>query len=370
MNVADLGQFNEVLDSRRLQYGGALLTAAVDLEGGSPRLIAATLIFQQKAKQRDTDHKYPGLHLVRKWLTLGDAEGKAQAVFQPVPNSKFAFGGYEFKMEGSGWGYERSSIEMPFLDRPATEFIVRAGTAYGPNTLLVAPGAPTYPNAREAIMEWFDRWEEPGNWLGLTIVLPEFRGRIEDVVLSGHSVRVESEVHRSGKAQFRLDYYGRAGRKTKKGTAAIANKIVDIDLGFSPRVILVCLLTKKGEIIDWRSADLREGARPPGVSIETPVLELEMQIRGGEGLTVEFKREVKEGNWERITQSIVAFANALGGTILIGVSDEGETLGWDSTFPSPDDLAKAVSQWVEPGLECTLERRTLRGKTLVVIEVP
>lgn len=42
-------------------------------------------------------------------------------------------------------------------------------------------------------------------------------------------------------------------------------------------------------------------------------------IRDGEGLTIEFKERYSS----RIDQDIVAFANTRGGTILLGVSDDG-----------------------------------------------
>lgn len=46
-------------------------------------------------------------------------------------------------------------------------------------------------------------------------------------------------------------------------------------------------------------------------------------IREGEGLTVEFKERYSS----RIDQDIVAFANARGGNVLLGVSDDGEIVG-------------------------------------------
>ena len=67
---------------------------------------------------------------------------------------------------------------------------------------------------------------------------------------------------------------------------------------------------------------------------------------------------------------MVAFANAKGGTIVVGVSDEGEVVGVPGVFPSQDDLARALREWVEPDLDCRLERWKVRGKTVAIISVP
>ena len=51
--------------------------------------------------------------------------------------------------------------------------------------------------------------------------------------------------------------------------------------------------------------------------------ELEILIKEGEGLTVEFKEKYSP----RITEDIVGFANSKGGYILLGVNDKGEVVG-------------------------------------------
>ena len=66
----------------------------------------------------------------------------------------------------------------------------------------------------------------------------------------------------------------------------------------------------------------------------------------------------------------MAFANAKGGTIVVGVSDEGEVVGVPGAFPSQDDLARALREWVEPDLDCRLERWKVRWKTVAIISVP
>lgn len=54
-------------------------------------------------------------------------------------------------------------------------------------------------------------------------------------------------------------------------------------------------------------------------------IKLQNLISQGEGQTLEFKRSTAE--IDKAIQELVSFANTNGGTILIGVSDEGRIIG-------------------------------------------
>jgi hypothetical protein len=89
---------------------------------------------------------------------------------------------------------------------------------------------------------------------------------------------------------------------------------------------------------------LRDGA-PSG---REAVFDIEELIRGGEGLHVEFKATLRvnlhtgerDSKMERaVLKTIAGFLNSHGGTLIIGVSDDGETLGVESDgFASEDKM--------------------------------
>lgn len=84
-------------------------------------------------------------------------------------------------------------------------------------------------------------------------------------------------------------------------------------------------------------------------------------VREGEGLTVEFKERYSS----RIDQDIVAFANTRGGTILLGVSDDGKIAGETLT----NDLKAKINDLArncKPGISVQVSQA---GK-VVVVEVP
>lgn len=88
-----------------------------------------------------------------------------------------------------------------------------------------------------------------------------------------------------------------------------------------------------------------EGAAPREVS-ET--LDVEELIRGGEGLHVEFKSTLrvnlhtgqKDPKMElACLKTVAGFLNSRGGTLVVGVSDDGETIGLDADgFPNEDKM--------------------------------
>lgn len=68
---------------------------------------------------------------------------------------------------------------------------------------------------------------------------------------------------------------------------------------------------------------------------------LERLVANGEGQRLEFKRKVRHP--DKIAREFVAFANSVGGTILIGVGDDGEIAG----LKDPLGEAYILEQWLE-----------------------
>jgi len=86
-------------------------------------------------------------------------------------------------------------------------------------------------------------------------------------------------------------------------------------------------------------------------------------VRTGENEHIEFKRSL--GN--DINRVVVAFANADGGTILVGVEDDGSIVGCDSRA-SGRELTNAV-QSVVPSPRLRTDLMTIHDKDVLIIEV-
>ncbi|QHV99141.1 AlbA family DNA-binding domain-containing protein [Spirosoma endbachense] len=90
-------------------------------------------------------------------------------------------------------------------------------------------------------------------------------------------------------------------------------------------------------------------------------------IAQGENTRLEFKRSISSAN--RIARTLAAFANTSGGTLLIGVADNGKIVGVPSEFREVHKIEDATDQFVEPALSVSYETLTPDGRIVLVIHV-
>ena len=89
----------------------------------------------------------------------------------------------------------------------------------------------------------------------------------------------------------------------------------------------------------------------------------------GEGLKVEFKRKVDYP--DKVAREVVAFANAEGGTLLIGVDDDGTLSGLKNPEGELFAIRNAIEQFIRPVLKYKNFTIPLnRKKSIVCIEIP
>ena len=96
-------------------------------------------------------------------------------------------------------------------------------------------------------------------------------------------------------------------------------------------------------------------------------------IKGGEGLTVEFK-ECRERISRNVYESICAFLNRQGGHLVLGVKDSGTIAGISpSVFSNiKKDLVTTLNNppQINPPLYVLPDTFTIKGKTVLYLAVP
>jgi predicted HTH transcriptional regulator len=92
--------------------------------------------------------------------------------------------------------------------------------------------------------------------------------------------------------------------------------------------------------------------------------EIQRIVRRGEGAQLEFKRKVAHPN--KIIREIVAFANTRGGSLLIGVDDNGSIPGVRSAEEERYGLEKAIEQWCRPHIDYDVEVIPISGQKSVI----
>jgi hypothetical protein len=135
-------------------------------------------------------------------------------------------------------------------------------------------------------------------------------------------------------------------------------------------------LKRAGDWLDFRSINPRAGRdelRTSGIElVHDPTEDLRALIYEGEGPQVEFKSmppsdpETKRG----LLKTVVAFANSWGGSLVIGVDDDGKPVGIESDARRvADDIMRLIHGRTDPepdGEAFTLE---LEGKSLILVNI-
>jgi hypothetical protein len=140
-------------------------------------------------------------------------------------------------------------------------------------------------------------------------------------------------------------------------------------------------LSRDRQWLDYRAigdyAGIADLARA-GVDVEVPEdpeSEIQALLSQGEGLQVEFKRQLPDDSVESkrtIFKTVAAFANGHGGSIVFGVeSDEATVCGLDGIdmIAARDRLAQLARAIVTPAPEVEVRSYEHDGKTLLVLAV-
>lgn len=96
---------------------------------------------------------------------------------------------------------------------------------------------------------------------------------------------------------------------------------------------------------------------------------LQLLVAQGESLYLEFKQKLPE--WPKLMREIVAFANTKGGTLIIGVDDDGTISGLRDPREIEEALILNLQDWIRPSLPLELKVIPLsRKRAVVAILVP
>ena len=94
-----------------------------------------------------------------------------------------------------------------------------------------------------------------------------------------------------------------------------------------------------------------------------------MNIGFKEDITHEFKSDTKKISDETIIEAVVAFANTEGGTLYIGVEDDGSVTGLHESHKDTVGLAAVIANKTIPAVSVRIHMEK-HGKQVIVIEVP
>jgi SpoIID/LytB domain protein len=124
---------------------------------------------------------------------------------------------------------------------------------------------------------------------------------------------------------------------------------------------------------------IRRGLDPawgqPDLEIEVdPNTEVEVLISRGEGVSREFERDLPTDARDSVVnvmETVAAFANAEGGTLLFGIDSEGAVVGVgiDEMRKALDRVPQLILDWVRPHVDFDTELTEVDGKRVLLVHV-
>jgi ATP-dependent DNA helicase RecG len=91
-------------------------------------------------------------------------------------------------------------------------------------------------------------------------------------------------------------------------------------------------------------------------------------IHATEGKTLEFKRDLS--SLQPILKTLIAFANTAGGTLVIGIQDDGAVVGIADALREAERLASSIADGIRPIMTPDIDLASDNGKTLLLARVP
>jgi len=371
-----------ILRNRRQTYKCALARFVFSLETGIPKLCYGRLDFLGTGDHplNDLRLEYENLMLIQTTLSLEDASRLASELAR---EKRLQLGDVAIQLKGN-FNHIAVGRYVPSRQRyaqirpewPSVLFEFRLdGDSVGnpPHEPQVKLNLPFYPSGNEATAEFCQLESADYPQTQILFILPDFRARIRAMKLLEGRLGVSVEAREENLENLRAKFYVESdGKRFRSDDLALENGASEFSYDGDLKLAIVHILSAvHGDDIDNRSfSPYGDQARwSEGVLIETSELRVKELIRAGEGPRVEFKSSLPPDE-HRFLDSVIAFANTNGGTVLIGVGDNGEVLGIKE---KTEDIHMTITNWVsekcDPPPQISLGEVELDGKRVIVLDI-
>jgi Putative DNA-binding domain len=322
----------------------------------------------------------------------GQASSTALAAALDPGDAQVLFlGGYDLTFpvlhEQLPWQHKPSrarydSVVLPWPTRINEPWIQnRPGGEQLPQGYVIGDDCPSFPSYEAAFRAFFygDFAGAPGGQLpssfGVVRVV-DSRAWLDKVRITPATLQVHvagSDVA-GARVELNSPTYRTHARVTESGQVSLP-----LPDGLPPGVWLY--LSRKREWLDYRAiGEFRAPAElaHAGVEVEIaedPGSEIQALLAQGEGLQVEFKRQLPENADESkrtVFKTVAAFANGHGGSIVFGVEkDEATVCGLEGIdlIAARDRLTQLARSIVTPAPDVEVQPYQHDGKTLLVLTV-
>lgn len=222
------------------------------------------------------------------------------------------------------------------------------------------------------------RFNEPfilqGNY-NAEIFLPISTTIIDEVHISENgNIKIIVQQGDKSLSDVMLKTYARVANEDQHHTWAPVSKKNKWKLDEKPTELMVALLDAKSEgIIDsrhWLHSWTNHDWERQGIMVTEPIPDIKRMLQDGENELVEYKTSASKENSLSIAQTISAFNNTLGGTILIGVNDDATINTGLNVKKAEEQIQQAIKEYCDPRPVIAVEKKQHGEHSILLIKVP
>jgi hypothetical protein len=365
-----------LIKCREKDYSGSSIRLALSRERSVLKVWFGRIDFLTKSDVASSDHVYDYGDLIL--LQIRQTTAKTLEILRSQSLIIDKTGTIEFRGTVGGGGMpvnvpsgKNSGYIKPSWPSAYYYFMLDANIRGSlPQHQLVRLGLPLYPDAASAV----------ASFLGLStgyvdcrmvVLIPDFRARIRSLRIQGQKVVLDVETLASTEQSLRSKFYCQSedGQSYYSDDLEIKHSTSEFMAPKEPTLVLAHVLSADGDDVDHRDFFLY-GENDPSIVVEAGKARIEELIRRGEGQRIEFKGDLPS-NPNDLLESITAFANTFGGTILLGIGNNGEIEGIKRDL---DTVQETITNWIaqkcDPRINVRMSKSNLEGRALLVVDVP
>ena len=288
--------------------------------------------------------------------------GKREIVLNEASLQRYPMSPSNYQQSGDS-SFGLSWASNLFLVTPKTQINA------GPNGPFAKIDQPLFDSPQTALRTLFGFETGYFPWRGgVLIALPNYSARIEQIRLGPKRATVKVAIRPPlSYSDLTLKAYFESPLAVQQKESDVVGDETVFETEFSPFLYLIYLFSKKTrEVLDFR----RFGAGWSGlkdVIVETTPENIEQIISHGESNEVEFKQYLPK-KAEEFAETVVAMSNGQGGTVLIGVDDNGIVVGVEDPKIS-DSIHDILRNYCEPAVEPKITTQLVSGKTVCVVQI-
>jgi len=376
----EIMEIRRIIRNRESTYGRVKVTTALVKWAGNWKLVLAryAVLPSDDLTEYAKSFDYDDFHLHENTVTIEQFLSLLESIEHDgtlrVPGSEGVSVNGRIQKWPNTNNHQPSSESAFNLDWPADSYAFMAMGEYqaqAPSGPFAVINQPLFDTGQAAMNFFFEMQTGYFSYPGAALIfLPNYTARIREIRLGPSSLVLRIET---GKGVLATDLLAKIYLESQTRIAQVETLFTgneaQVPFEYQPNLYLLYLFSlRTGEVLDYRRFGIGWGGSSQDVFVESSPESIEQLIRSGENKQVEFKQVIPK-NWSEFAETAVSMSNGNGGTILLGVDDNGQVVGVQDPKVS-DSIHDALRNLCEPAIEPKIEMQILREKTIGVIQIP